>query len=83
MITYKFEEGTTMEGMKREILVQTLDMFGGNKMKTAHFLGITVKSVYNILNRVRVAQLVRAQGKGDSPEDGGSSPSPDTIMGDS
>jgi DNA-binding NtrC family response regulator len=43
--------GTSIEDVKRRLITATLDASGGDKRKTASLLGISLKTLYNHLNR--------------------------------
>lgn len=48
--------GTTMKDIERTVIARTLDAFGWNKNKTAKVLGISRRSLYNKLERYRIAR---------------------------
>jgi transcriptional regulator with PAS, ATPase and Fis domain len=41
--------GMSLSEVKRELLLQTLNLTGGNKVKAAEILGVSIKSLYNNL----------------------------------
>jgi len=43
--------GTPLDDAERELIFATLELHGGNKQETAKALGISVKTLYNRLNR--------------------------------
>ena len=43
--------GLSLDFLEREALIQTLELAGNNKAETARLLGISEKSVYNMLRR--------------------------------
>ena len=45
------ENFQTMEELEREHIFKAMKLSGGNKPKVAKLLGITIKSVYNKLNK--------------------------------
>lgn len=46
--------GKTLEQIERDAIMQTLEMLGGNKAKTARTLGISEKSIYNKMKRLKI-----------------------------
>ena len=46
--------GKTLEEIERDAIIQTLEMLGGNKAKTARTLGISEKSIYNKIKRLQI-----------------------------
>ena len=46
--------GKTLEQIERDAIVATLEMLGGNKAKTARTLGISEKSIYNKIKRLKI-----------------------------
>ena len=46
--------GKTLVEIEREAIIQTLQMCKGNKAKTARVLGISEKSVYNKMHRLKI-----------------------------
>jgi len=48
--------GTAMKEVERTVIARTLDAFGWNKNKTAKVLGISRRSLYNKLERYRIAR---------------------------
>jgi two-component system, NtrC family, response regulator AtoC len=51
--TLYVEIGATLDNMKSQLIAATLDFSGGDKRKTADLLGISLKTLYNHLNRQR------------------------------
>jgi DNA-binding NtrC family response regulator len=51
--TLYVEIGATLDDMKSQLIAATLDSSGGDKRKTADLLGISLKTLYNHLNRQR------------------------------
>ena len=51
--TLYFEIGTALDDMQRQMIAATLDFTGGDKRKAAGLLGISLKTLYNHLNRQR------------------------------
>jgi DNA-binding NtrC family response regulator len=43
--------GTSLEEMERQLLVATLAKFDGNKVRTAEAMGISLKTVYNLMEK--------------------------------
>ena len=41
----------TLELLEKKYILDTLDMFEGNKTQAAQFLGITIKTLYNKLHK--------------------------------
>jgi DNA-binding NtrC family response regulator len=50
-----FQVGTSIAEVERRLIVATLEMYGGNKRKTADVLGVSLKTLYNRLNTYREA----------------------------
>ena len=46
-----FTVGSTLEDVERELIYAALRYFGGNKQRAAQSLGISLKTVYNRLNK--------------------------------
>ena len=46
--------GKTLEEIERDAIVTTLEMLDGNKAKTARTLGISEKSIYNKMKRLKI-----------------------------
>ena len=46
--------GKTLEEIERDAIVATLEMLNGNKAKTARTLGISEKSIYNKMKRLKI-----------------------------
>lgn len=46
--------GKTLAEIEREAIIQTLEFMGGNKAKTARTLGISEKSIYNKMKRLKI-----------------------------
>lgn len=46
--------GKTLEEIERDAIIATLEMLGGNKAKTARTLGISEKSIYNKMKRLKI-----------------------------
>ena len=46
-------ELSTLETIEREAILRTLYILGGDKRETARTLGISLKTLYNKLNRYR------------------------------
>ena len=46
--------GKTLEEIERDAIVATLEMLDGNKAKTARTLGISEKSIYNKMKRLKI-----------------------------
>jgi len=46
--------GKTLEQIERDAIIQTLEMLNGNKAKTARTLGISEKSIYNKMKRLKI-----------------------------
>ncbi|QEG23026.1 sigma-54-dependent transcriptional regulator [Mariniblastus fucicola] len=46
--------GKTLEEIERAAIIETLDMLGGNKAKSARTLGISEKSIYNKMKRLKI-----------------------------
>ncbi|NND99656.1 MAG: sigma-54-dependent Fis family transcriptional regulator, partial [Pirellulaceae bacterium] len=47
--------GKTLEEIERDAIIQTLHALGGNKAKTARTLGISEKSIYNKMRRLKIS----------------------------
>jgi DNA-binding NtrC family response regulator len=54
--------GMSLSAVKRELLLQTLNLTGGNKVKAAEILGVSLKSLYNNLKDYQTVRLT-----GDEP----------------
>ncbi|HLG19856.1 MAG TPA: sigma-54 dependent transcriptional regulator [Bdellovibrionota bacterium] len=48
-----FHLGTSIGEVERQLILNTLNMTGGNKTETARILGISLKTLHNKLNRYR------------------------------
>ncbi len=48
--------GKTLEEIERDAILQTLEALGGNKAKTARTLGISEKSIYNKMRRLKITR---------------------------
>ena len=46
--------GKTLEEIERDAIIATLEMLDGNKAKTARTLGISEKSIYNKMKRLKI-----------------------------
>jgi DNA-binding NtrC family response regulator len=46
--------GSSLEGVERDLILKTIDFAGGNKSKAAELLGISLKTLYNRLERYGV-----------------------------
>lgn len=46
--------GKTLEQIERDAILQTLEMLNGNKAKSARTLGISEKSIYNKMRRLKI-----------------------------
>ena len=46
--------GKTLAQIERDAIIQTLEMLNGNKAKTARTLGISEKSIYNKMKRLKI-----------------------------
>jgi DNA-binding NtrC family response regulator len=49
--------GMTLSAVKRELLLQTLNLTGGNKVKAAEILGVSIKTLYNNLKEYNAVGL--------------------------
>jgi DNA-binding NtrC family response regulator len=47
--------GKTLEQIERDAILQTLEYQRGNKAKTARVLGISEKSIYNKMRRLKIS----------------------------
>ena len=54
--------GMSLSAVKRELLLQTLQLTGGNKVKAAEILGVSIKTLYNNLKEYQAEGLA-----GDEP----------------
>ncbi|MGH9361762.1 MAG: sigma-54 interaction domain-containing protein, partial [Thermoanaerobaculia bacterium] len=45
-----FQVGTSIEEVEKRLILATLELYGGNKRKTADALGVSLKTLYNRLN---------------------------------
>ena len=46
--------GKTLEQIERDAIIATMEMLGGNKAKSARTLGISEKSIYNKIRRLKI-----------------------------
>ena len=46
--------GKTLEQIERDAIIATMEMLGGNKAKSARTLGISEKSIYNKIKRLKI-----------------------------
>jgi DNA-binding NtrC family response regulator len=49
--------GMSLSAVKRELLLQTLNLTGGNKVKAAEILGVSIKTLYNNLKDYQDVRL--------------------------
>lgn len=56
--------GTPLRELERDMILGTLDYFDGNKIETARALQISLKTLYNKLNRYTGQQLRREKAMG-------------------
>ena len=49
--TFELHLGMSLEEVERELIVRTLDFTGGNKSRAAEVLGVSLKTLYNRLER--------------------------------
>jgi DNA-binding NtrC family response regulator len=49
--TFQIRLGSTLDEVERELLYRTIEFAGGNKTRAAEILGISLKTLYNRLNR--------------------------------
>jgi DNA-binding NtrC family response regulator len=49
------EGGLSLDEMERRVILQTIELVGGNKSRAAEMLGISLKTLYNKLDRYRTA----------------------------
>ncbi|HLH77675.1 MAG TPA: helix-turn-helix domain-containing protein, partial [Candidatus Binataceae bacterium] len=47
------QRNRSLEEVERELIFETLDAVGGNKARAAEILGISLKTLYNRLDRYR------------------------------
>jgi DNA-binding NtrC family response regulator len=52
----RFEVGTSIAEVERQLIVATLESCGGNKRQAADILGVSLKTLYNRLNTYREAE---------------------------
>ena len=50
-----FQPTLTLDEVKKIHIVNVLQANGGNKMKTARILGINVKTLYNLIQRLEIS----------------------------
>jgi len=53
--TLRFDVGTSIADVERQLILATLDACGGNKRQAADILGVSLKTLYNRLNTYREA----------------------------
>lgn len=46
--------GDTIDAAKRELLVATLNHHKGDKVQAAMMLGVSLKTIYNLMRRYRI-----------------------------
>jgi DNA-binding NtrC family response regulator len=49
--------GMSLSAVKRELLLQTLALTGGNKVKAAEILGVSIKTLYNNLKEYQSGEI--------------------------
>jgi two-component system, NtrC family, response regulator AtoC len=49
-----FQVGNSIEEVERRLILATLEVYGGNKRKTADILGVSLKTLYNRLNTYKL-----------------------------
>jgi len=49
--TMQIRLGSTLDDVGRELIIKTLEFTGGNKTRAAEVLGVSVKTLYNRLER--------------------------------
>lgn len=57
--------GMSLSAVKRELLMQTLNLTGGNKVKAAEILGVSIKTLYNNLKEYQSEGLAGYESTND------------------
>jgi transcriptional regulator with PAS, ATPase and Fis domain len=57
--------GMSLSAVKRELLMQTLNLTGGNKVKAAEILGVSIKTLYNNLKEYQAEGLAGYESAND------------------
>ncbi len=52
--TFELKLGTSIEEVERELILRTIEMLNGNKAQAAEILGISLKTLYNRLERYQL-----------------------------
>lgn len=47
--------GMSLEEIEKEALTRTLKLFGGNKRRTADTLGVSLKTIYNMIDKYGIS----------------------------
>jgi two-component system response regulator HydG len=48
---FEIKLGTSLDDVERELITRTIEFFGGNKSRAAEILGVSLKTLYNRLDR--------------------------------
>jgi two-component system, NtrC family, response regulator HydG len=48
---FEIKLGTSLDDVERELITRTIEYFGGNKSRAAEILGVSLKTLYNRLDR--------------------------------
>jgi two-component system response regulator HydG len=57
--------GMSLSAVKRELVLQTLNLTGGNKVKAAEILGVSIKTLYNNLKDYQVGRMAGDESTND------------------
>jgi DNA-binding NtrC family response regulator len=49
--TFAIKLGTSLDEVERELILRTIGFSGGNKSRAAEILGVSLKTLYNRLDR--------------------------------
>jgi DNA-binding NtrC family response regulator len=55
--TLEIKLGTSLDEIEREVIMRTIDYAGGNKSRAAEILGVSLKTLYNRLERYQSAAV--------------------------
>ena len=49
--SFEIKLGTSLDEVERELIIRTIGFSGGNKSRAAEILGVSLKTLYNRLDR--------------------------------
>jgi DNA-binding NtrC family response regulator len=64
----EFPVGSSISDVERQLIMATLEEYGGNKKKTADVLGVSLKTLYNRLNAYKNGDEAPAPGEEDDED---------------